>query len=100
MIIVYAIVRRDIVFLIAGSLQLIIFTRSLMISKKITIMSKTHNHRRLLRNFEDKYTAKNPISKFLMGRFHHKRLNLCWSMLNLEEPLEQFVKSAVARQVA
>ena len=34
MLIVYALVRFDIVFLIAGILQLIIFTRSLMISSK------------------------------------------------------------------
>lgn len=34
MIIVYALVRKDVVFLIAGGLQLVIFTRSLMISKK------------------------------------------------------------------
>lgn len=34
MIIVYAVARKDIVFLIAGTLQLIIFSRSLAISRR------------------------------------------------------------------
>ena len=35
MILVYALVRHDIVFLITGLLQLVLFSRSLMLSKKI-----------------------------------------------------------------
>ena len=66
MTLVYALARKDLVFLITAILQFFLFGRNLILSKN----SQTPIKKPFVAgNYTDKYHSKNPINQFLMNQF-------------------------------
>lgn len=66
MTLIYALIRKDLVFLITAILQFFLFGRNLILSKN----SKTTIKKPFVAgNYTDKYHSQNPINQFLMNRF-------------------------------
>lgn len=66
MTLIYALARNDLVFLVTAILQFFLFGRNFFLSKKTSIKS---SNKLITGNYTDKYHSKNPINRYLMGRF-------------------------------
>lgn len=66
MTLIYALARKDLVFLIAAILQFFLFSRNLLLSKNSKIKIKKDF---IAGNYTDKYHSKNPVNQYLMKNF-------------------------------